>query len=275
MIANTKNIRNIILYVFAFNLVGWLGYFIAIGGSTADSMDLGNLIWLTAPLLLSLVSRLFNKDWKDFGFKPHFKSNGKWYLFSLLIFPIIITVVLVSGWGFNAVSFANFNTIIFFNMLVALFPQYLFKNILEEFAWRGYLTPRINAIVKNNILGHLLVGLIWGGWHIPYYLGLLDQATLANYTSQRLGVFLPLVILSMSLAGILFGEIRLITNSTWPALIMHTVSNMLIMALLIGGFLEINPAVEEFFTPSWEGILTMILITAAGLWLYRRRIPKN
>ena len=275
MTANKKTVRNLILYVLAFNIVGWLGYFIAVGGGTVDTMGLGNLVWLAAPLLLSLLFRLFSKDWKDIGLKPHFKGNGKWYLVSILIFPVIITIVLLMGRIFGAISFANFNIGLFLGTLAAMLIQYFIKNILEEFAWRGYLTPKVNAIVKKPILGHLLVGLIWGTWHIPYYLGLLDQASLAGYTSQSMGIFLPLVILGMTLAGILFGEIRLITGSTWPALLMHTFSNMLIMALLTEGFVEISPTAELLFTPSWEGLLTMILITAAGLWLYRQRAQKN
>jgi len=274
MTAKKKNIRNLILYVLAFNIVGWLGYFIAVGGGTVDAMGLGNLIWLAAPLLLSLLFRLFGKDWKDIGLRLYFKGNGKWYLVSIIVFPLIIVVVLLVGRVFGAVSFANFNVGLFLGALVALFAQTFIKNIFEEFAWRGYLTPKVNVVVKQPIIGHLIVGFIWGTWHLPYYLGLLDRASLAGYTTQSMGIFLPLVILGMTLAGILFGEMRLITGSTWPALLMHTMSNILILSLLMEGFVEINPVAELVFTPSWEGILTMVLVTAAGLWLYRQREKK-
>jgi membrane protease YdiL (CAAX protease family) len=109
--------------------------------------------------------------------------------------------------------------------------------------------------------------LIWGIWHIPYYLGLLDQATLASYTSQSLATFLPMIMLGTTIAGIIFGEIRLITGSTWPAVLMHTISNIVILTLLLDGYVSVSNAL---FTPSWEGVLTMILIAVAGVWLYRR-----
>lgn len=60
--------------------------------------------------------------------------------------------------------------------------------------------------MKNTIVGHLLVGLIWGIWHIPYYLALIDKADFAAYTSQNLAVFLPMVILGMALAGIFLAK---------------------------------------------------------------------
>ena len=270
-----KTIRNLIIFVIAFNLLAWLGWMVAQDG-TAESVGLGTLIWLGAPLLVSLVIRLFSKDWKDIGFKPNFRDNGKWYAFSFLVFPAIVILVLLIGAIFGGVSLANFQVGSFFQALVAAFFSFtLVKNIFEEFAWRGYLTPKVNAVVKRPIVGHLLVGLIWGTWHIPYYLTLLDRASFAAYTSQELAIFLPMVILGMTLAGILFGEIRLITGSTWPAWLMHMMSNVIILTLLIDGYVEVGSKTELLFTPSWEGILTMIMITIAGLWLYRQRIQKS
>jgi membrane protease YdiL (CAAX protease family) len=223
--------------------------------------------------LVSLAIRLFSKDWEDSGIKPNFRGNGKWYAFSFLIFPAIVILVLLVALIFGGVSLANFEAGPFFGALVAAFFSFtLVKNIFEEFTWRGYLTPKMNSVVRNPVVGHLLVGLIWSLWHIPYYLTLLDRTSFAAYTSQELAIFLPLVILGMTLAGILFGEIRLITGSVWPAWLMHMMSNVIILTLLVDGYAKVNSNTEFLFTPSWEGILTMILITLAGFWLYRQRI---
>ena len=238
---------------------------------TEEALGLGNLIWLASPLLVSILIRLFTKDWKDIGIKLNFKSNGKWYLFSIFSFPVIIGVVVLAGSSIGKVTFSNFKTGLFLQALALAFFGMFIKNIFEEFAWRGYLTPRVNSVMPNSILGHLIVGFIWGTWHLPYYLGLLDQASLAKYTSLPSLIFLPMIILGMTLAGILFGEIRLITGSTWPAVLMHTMSNIVVLTLLVDSFIEISDQTEILFTPSWEGILTMILITLAGLWVYRER----
>lgn len=56
---------------------------------------------------------------------------------------------------------------------------------------------------------------------------------------------------------------------------MHTLSNIIIITLLVDGFVDISSKTEMVFTPSWEGILTMILIALAGLWLYRQRTQKT
>ena len=278
MIAQKQNkrkiIRNLVLFVIILNLLAWSGWFVAQDG-TEESIGLGTLVWLGAPLLASFIIRLFSKDWKDLGLRPRFNGNGKWYVFSLLAFPIIVACVLLIGAAFGGVSLVNFQVKPFFAALAAAFFSFtLVKNLLEEFAWRGYLTPKVNSVVKNPIAGHLIVGLIWGTWHIPYYLTLLERASLAAYTSQDMMIFLPMVILGMALAGILFGEIRLMTGSTWPAFLMHMVSNVVIMTLLIDGYVEVQTKTEFLFSPSWEGVLTMLLVTVAGLWLYKKRKAK-
>jgi membrane protease YdiL (CAAX protease family) len=147
----------------------------------------------------------------------------------------------------------------------------LIKNIFEEFAWRGYLTPKIHSLGLNSVRGHLIVGLIWGIWHLPYYLGLIDSAQFDAYTSQSLATFLPLVILGMTAAGIIFGEIRLITGSIWPAVLMHTVSNLVTTTAIIAGLYQIKRVTEFLFTPGMEGLLSIVLITFAGWWLYKQR----
>ena len=162
----------------------------------------------------------------------------------------------------------------FVQAIVVSLAANFFKNVFEEFAWRGYLTPRMNATGIDPIAGHILVGLIWGTWHIPYWSGLLDRAALASFTTQSLAIFVPTAVLGITAAGIIFGEIRLITGSTWPVLIMHAVNNSVIAVVLTGGFFQVARQTGFLFTPGMEGILSIILITLAGLWLHQQRIRR-
>ena len=110
----------------------------------------------------------------------------RWYAFSFLVFPVIVAVVLLIGALFGGISLTNFNLGLFLQALAVAFISNFIKNIFEEFAWRGYLTPKVNSLGINTIAGHLLVGLIWGTWHIPYYLALVSKTQLAAYSSQSL-----------------------------------------------------------------------------------------
>lgn len=57
------------------------------------------------------------------------------------------------------------------NLLIAFgttFIIYLFLNT-EEFAWRGYALPKLQA-VHGAVIGSLILGLIWGVFHLPLFL---------------------------------------------------------------------------------------------------------
>ena len=266
-----RPLRQVLLFILFFSILAWLAWGMAGGQADEEVKGLAMLVWLLAPFLVSLLVRLFSRDWGEMGLGLKLGGNLRWYLFSLLIFPLIIAVVLLVGRALGAVSFAGLGSDLFVQSLTATLAFTFVKNIFEEFSWRGFLTPKVNQVVKRPLLGHLLVGLVWGSWHIPYYLRLLDSTSIAAYTTQSLAVFIPLVIISMVVAAILFGELRLITGSTWPAVLMHTVSNVLITTLLLDGFVDINASMQWLFTPSWEGIVSLLLILAAGLWVHRKR----
>lgn len=59
---------------------------------------LGQLLWLLAPLVIMVLLRTLGGDgWDDFGLRPNFKGNGLWWLVSILVFPIVITISILIG----------------------------------------------------------------------------------------------------------------------------------------------------------------------------------
>ena len=170
-----KSIRNIIIFSMAAVGSGFLGAFLDRGNPPQDSMEgLGVLIWLVAPLVVNILLRLFGGDgWRDFGFKPNFRESWKWYLVAIAIVPVIVAITMGLGVAINAISFSGFSqkgVNAFIPLAIAAFVGSLVKNIFEEFAWRGYLTSRFNAIKLHPFVSSILTGFVWAGWHIPYYL---------------------------------------------------------------------------------------------------------
>jgi membrane protease YdiL (CAAX protease family) len=104
----------------------------------------------------------------------------------------------------------------------AAFGASMVKNIFEEFAWRGYLTPRFAELGLSRLSNHLLTGLIWGAWHIPYWVFFLNRAELRSQTPLGLGMFVPLALAMLLLQAITYEELRLRSGSTWPAWLLHT-----------------------------------------------------
>jgi membrane protease YdiL (CAAX protease family) len=275
-----KTIRNLIIFSLFTVGGGWLGIWLNhVTGNTMPPMQsLGVLVWLISPALSGFLLRAFGGDgWKDSGLRLNLRSGWKWYLAAILVYPLaaLLTSGLVLPLGFiSADGFAvqGFGT--YLSIAGTMFVGSLMKNFFEEFAWRSYLTPRLDAAKIHPILNHFITGVLWWSWHLPYYYYFLDRATLESALTTSIPVFLIIGFFVMFPTAILFGELRLISKSTWVVFLLHCTINAFSMPLIANGFIKVNGAMGVVFTPTNEGILTSLLMGAAGLLLYQRRMKQ-
>jgi membrane protease YdiL (CAAX protease family) len=264
---NKRTIRNLIIFTILVLASGWLGRWVdALAGNPPSLAGLGALIWITAPLVISFLLRALAGDgWQDLGVNPAFKNNGGWYTLSMLVYPLGATLILVIGLAVGAISFSASATFGLFARALALLliPQ-LLTNIPEEFGFRGYLAPKMQTLPLNIFMVHILVGLIWGLWHVPYL------TAITPYTTASLAALWPRFLLGTIVASIVYGEIRILTHSVWPAVLMQTAGGVFIGALMLNDLIMISSG-GWLFTPVLEGGLMMILFSLIGAGLYRRR----
>jgi membrane protease YdiL (CAAX protease family) len=276
-----KIIRNLVIFSFFTVGGGWLGIWLnQVTGNTMPPMQsLGALVWLTSPALAGFLLRALGGDgWKDSGFGLNLISGWKWYLVAILVYPLIALLVfgLASLFGFiSADGFATQGFGAYLSIAGMMFVGSLMKNFFEEFAWRSYLTPRLDATKIHPLLNHLITGVLWWSWHLPYYYYFLDRAVLESALTTSMPVFLAIGLFVLFPTSILFGELRLISKSTWTVFLLHNVINAFSMPLLINGFIKVNGTLGTIFTPTNEGILTSLLMGAAGLFLYQRRMKQG
>ena len=277
-----KTIRNIIIVAFFTVGGGWLGVWLnQITGNTQPPLQsLGALVWLVTPALSGILLRAFGGDgWKDAGFGLNLISGWKWYLVAILVYPLAALLTFGLATLMGAVSTDGFSTQGFSAYLSAagiIFAASLMKNIFEEFAWRGYLTPRLEAAKVPALLNHFIVGILWWAWHIPYYYFFLDREILNSYIGNfSIPIFLVLALFSLLPTAILFGELRLVSKSVWPVFILHNLINGLSMPLILNGFIKLNGWSGTILSPTNDGIITSILLGVAGLFLYRYRTQKE
>ncbi len=275
-----KTVRNIIIVALFSVGGGWLGIWLnhITGNTNPPLQSLGALVWLTTPALSGFFLRAFGGDgWKDAGFGLNLRTSWKWYLVAILVYPLaaLLTFGLAALLGaVNTDGFAaqGFNAYLAAAGMILIGS--LMKNFFEEFAWRGYLTPRLEAAKVHPILNHLIVGVLWWAWHLPYYYYFLDRTVLENSIGTSIPVFLILGFLSVISTSILFGELRLISNSVWPVFVLHEVVNGLSLPLIFNGFIKLNGTAGVIFSPTNEGIVTSILLSLAGWLLYQHRMKK-
>ena len=264
-----QTILSILIFTLLVNFLAWTGSLL--GGSPSEP-GLGFLIWGTAPLLSALVMRYLLRDKTDMGWKFNIRGNRAWYLFSLLMFPLVIAAILVIGLASGLIALTGRSFLSFSGTFLPLSVTFFIFSFFEEVGWRGYLAPRA-ASLSSKWWGHALVGLIWAGWHLPY------MRELCIHTPEGLETLLPRFVLGTITLAVIYGEVRLRTNSLWPAVIMHwsgnTIANTLLEGFASDGFVSLSPEWIWLTSFGAEGVLSITLFAVLGGTLYCWRISKR
>ncbi len=131
----------------------------------------------------------------------------------------------------------------------------------EELGWRGYLLPKLLFLGPRRAL--LLSGLLHGIWHLPLIL-----LTPYYHIEANPLIYLPLFLATFTLAGVVYGWLRLTTGSVWPAAIAHRALNVF-WNRLAAITVTTSPLLVEYLAGE-AGLLTLIGVAiVAGVLLAR------
>jgi uncharacterized protein len=179
----------------------------------------GIVAWLSAsaPIFagIYMLSRELGKD----GIKQLFircgmwKFNIGWYViaFGLPVFLVLLDlgVYRLAGGQLTGKPPASWLTG-YLSSLLPLIPLAIF----EEAGWRGYASPRLQSML-GKWGGSLVLGTLWGIWHIPFYL-IRGVSFFADFDLPHLVV---------SLLFFVIGTAAFETTMTW--LFRHTRGSLL------------------------------------------------
>jgi hypothetical protein len=271
-----KTIRNLGIFIFVALASGWFGLLIDRSvEQQPNGESLGMAVWLILPLLTTILLRLFAGDgWKDIGIKPNFRGNVKWYLISVIIFPVVTLAVLAIGKLSGWINFSNFRIDAYLVGFAGTLVVNFIKNIFEESVWRGYLTAKLLKLKTKDIRIYLIVGGVWGLWHLPYYLYFLPESDMYQVLPFDRFAFALMAILTMIGWSVMFVELYIITKSIWPVVILHMIEDSLINHLVIDGHITIASGKEILISPI-AGIITFVFYLIVGLLLRKNRIKKE
>lgn len=157
-------------------------------------------------------------------------------------------------------------------ILTAILGQ-LLKNVFEEYSWRGYLTQKLEEMKLKDGIIYLIVGVVWGTWHVPYYLFFVDESLLTGGSRATMILSGYVILIAWS---IMYVEIYRITKSIWPCVIMHAMTNVIqsVFFGIEGGIKFTSYTMEVLFHPV-NGVIATILCVLCGLVLRRLRISHN
>ncbi|MFD0480523.1 CPBP family intramembrane glutamic endopeptidase [Nonomuraea thailandensis] len=135
--------------------------------------------------------------------------------------------------------------------------------------FRGYGTRTAMALGLPGVTPHLLVGLVWGLWHLPLYTVWMSQSDFLRTTSLPWSVYVPTLLAGLMILAVLYGELRVRTGSIWPGVVLHTISNALTTPLLIGGHLTFQGHGDALLGLAPNSLATALLFAVAALLLWR------
>lgn len=274
MNANSTTLRNLLIFSFVAIICGWVGVGVnKLLNQPSNLESLGALIFIATPLLCAILLRLFGGDsWKDMPLKANFKKNAIWYLFALLVYPIVITITLFVGKMLGWVDVSKFSFAAYLPILVAAFLPGFIKNFFEESVWRGYLTVKLQQLTQNEWLIYLVVAVVWQTWHAPYYLVFLEEGYLAQffpYGGMWAFVYGFVILIVWT---IMYTEIFFLTKSLWVVILMHTIEDAL-NPLISEGFAVIDPSKTLLVSPTF-GVIPLIIYLLIGIYLRSVRKAK-
>lgn len=109
----------------------------------------------------------------------------------------------------------------------------------------------------------LVAGLLHAIWHLPVLL-----LTPFYHGDGNLLIVLPLFLLTLTAAGVVYGYLRLVSDSVWPAAVLHRAWNVYwdVFAMFTIGS---SPLATEYLAGE-SGLLTFVGVAAVAGWLLLR-----
>ena len=247
---------------------GWIGLLVDDALGDAHSLrGQGSLVWIMTPILTGAVLALSDPSLRRSYAVSWLPGRLRAYGVAISVFPLSFVVAIAVGWAAGVLSPAGLGA--FGGAVAANVPGTVLKNVAEEGAWRGYLTPALLRRRLPDPAVWLVVGVVWGVWHLPYYLWFLDESLLRSVLDVPPLIYALIAVPVTICWAPLFTELRILSGSIWPGLIAHSIANLSQIPVSLGG-LPIAPGWGLLVSPV-VGIIPNAIVLAAGLGLWARR----
>lgn len=259
------------LYVTIVLASGWIGLAVNRLAGVPDSVDSpASLIWILIPLLAGAVLALSDPSSRRAYLASWKPGRPITYPLALAVFPVAFAVALAIGWASGAIELTDPGP--YAPAVAAAVVPTLVKNIAEEGAWRGYLAPALMGGGLGDVAVWLISGAVWGLWHLPYYLFMLDEALMRGVWDVPRFVYALTAVPVCMLWAPLLTELRLTGRSVWPCLLAHSAANLIQIPNSLG-WLPMGRGAALLFSPIF-GLIHSVVVVGAALVLRRRRLDR-
>ncbi len=189
-----------------------------------------------------------------------FRAPLRWYA-ALIIPPVLI-------WGLLLLMQARVSPVFAPNHFWIGLSFGITAGFVEEIGWMGYAFPTMKA-QQNALLSAVVLGLLWGIWHLPVidYLG-----TATPHGAYWLHYFVAFTV-AMTAMRVLICWIYVNTKSVWLCQLMHVVSTG---SLVVFSPAAVSAAQETLWYAVYAGALWTVvagIVLVSGTGLKALRVP--
>lgn len=264
--------RNLIIFVLLIFSTSWIGLLYDFLSRQSLSDHMGAFMWLITPFITTIGLRWLGKDgWKNSGIGLG-SNNIEWYSVALLIPTLFTGVLLALIWSCLGIyQFQSFRKLL--TSVIYMLPALFIKNVLlEEIAWRGYWIPKLNDVTGSRVKTHVITGVAWGLWHIPYWLFFISEESYNVMTSLVLWQYILIGFLTVVAWSFFFTELRLRSGSIWPVVIAHTLMNAFYIGMMTERLFPLIQRVELLFSPCGPSLISVLFFFIIGVCLMKLSI---
>ena len=200
--------------------------------------------------------------WGTVGFHPR---RGRGLLIAVLGPAVIIAASFGVAAAFGVVRFPGPSSGFGLGVLNLAVTTIIFAVVFlgEEIGWRGYLLFRLAELTSGR-----RAAVLTGAFHAIFHLPLLLLTTTYQSEGNR-WIVVPMVMVTLTLAGVWYGWLRLWSGSIWPVSLSHSAFNNL-MEGVAGVAIVTSPAMMAYVTTE-TGVVTMIIMVLVAGYLLTRR----
>ncbi|NTU83064.1 MAG: CPBP family intramembrane metalloprotease [Chloroflexales bacterium] len=258
----TDGTKAALFYVLAFGLTLCVSLLAPLLGAATMFLHMYTPTVATLLMLLVVTRDGYTRaGWAGLGLH---RAGLRYWLLALLGPLALMSVVYAIVWNSGVARAALPADFTLPAMLIGLGTGLMISSgfaLGEEIGFRGYLLPLLMPLGPTRAL--LLSGLLHALWHFPLML-------LTSFYPIR-GSWLivgPLILLTLTTAGVFYGFLQLKSRSVWPATLAHGAINTYFNWFALFTVTSAPLALE--YLAGETGVLTLIATAgAAGYLLYR------
>jgi membrane protease YdiL (CAAX protease family) len=131
--------------------------------------------------------------------------------------------------------------------------------LCEEIGWRGFLLPRLATALPRG-----RAWLATGALHACFHLPLLLLTTTYQSEGNRL-IVVPMVLGTITLAGVVYGWIRELSGGVWAVGVMHNAFNTYFETLTVSAVT--GSAATLAYVTTETGVVTLLTVAVVAAWL--------